>query len=135
MGSVVRFFHLEVTGAGYICTTFRNTTDGDVWKITEIREPETLQETFTDTIHLIPCPDKAKKELSLVYSVPKSSGVFVVSIFRLTQGFVVLVVLTHVQVAFVSNAVMPWDLFFPRHPGSCRYSSYNFSQCNTAIWS
>lgn len=47
----------------------------------------------------------------------------------------VVVVLIHVKLASVSNAIMPWDLFFPRYPGSCGYGSCNFSQCNTAIWS
>lgn len=48
----------------------------------------------------------------------------------------VVVVLVHVKLVFVSNTIMPWDLFFfSRYPGSCRYGSYNFSQCNAAIWS
>lgn len=83
VGSAVRFFHLEEAGAGYICGTFINMAGVDVWKITEIREPETLEETLVDTFHLILCPDKAKKKLSLVWSVAKSSGVFVVGIYCL----------------------------------------------------
>lgn len=83
MGSVVRFFHLEEAGAGYICATFIDMTDGDVWKITEIREPETLEERLVDVFYLIPCPGKGNKEFSLVCSVAKSSGVFVVGVYCL----------------------------------------------------
>lgn len=46
-----------------------------------------------------------------------------------------VVVLVHVKLAFVTNTIMPWDLFSPTYPGSCRYGSCNFSLCNAAIWS
>lgn len=67
----------------YICATFINMADRDIWKIIEIRGPESLEEILVETFHLIPCPGKAKKELSLACSIAKFAGVFAVGVYCL----------------------------------------------------